>query len=78
MQVGHDILDQLETEPNLLERIITGDGSRVFQYDLETKHQSLQWKSLTLPRLKKARMAKSKTKVMSIAFSDGELCMPFL
>ena len=70
VQVCHDILEELETEPNLLGRVITGDESWIFEYDLETKRQSLQWKSLTSPRPKKARMSKSKIKVMLIAFFD--------
>ena len=68
VQVYHDILEELETEPNLLGRVITGDESWIFEYDPETKRQSLQWKSPTLPRPKKARMSKSKIKVMLIAF----------
>ena len=57
VQVCHDILEKLETEPNLLERVITGDESWIFEYDPETKRQSLQWKSPTSPRPKKARMS---------------------
>ena len=33
------------SEPNLLCRVITGDETWIFDYDLETKHQSSQWKS---------------------------------
>ena len=66
----HDILEELETEPNLLGRVITGDESWIFEYDPETKRQSLQWKSPTSPRPKKARMSKPKIKVMLIAFFD--------
>ena len=70
VQVCQDILEELETEPNLLGRVTTGDESWIFEYDLETKCQSLQWKSPTSPRPKKARMSKSKLKVMLIAFFD--------
>ena len=70
VQVCHDFLEELETEPNLLGRVITGDESCIFEYDPETKRQSLQWKSPTSPRPKKARMSKSKIKVMLIAFFD--------
>ena len=69
-QVCHDILEELETEPNLLGSVITGDESWIFEYDQETKRQSLQWKSPTSPRPKKARKSKSKFKVMLIAFFD--------
>ena len=70
VQVCHDILEELETEPNLLGRVITGDESWIFEYDPETKRQSLQWKSPTSPRPKKARMSKFKIKVILIAFFD--------
>ena len=71
VQVCHDILEELETELNLLGRVITGDESWIFEYDPETKRQNLQCKSKsTSPRLKKARMSKSKIKVMLIAFFD--------
>ena len=67
-QVYQDILEQLETEPNLLKRIVTGDESWIFEYDPLTKWQSLERKSALSPRPKKARVFKSKTKVMLIAF----------
>jgi len=70
VQVCHDILEQLETEPNLLERVITGDEPWIFVYDPETKRQILQRKSPTSPRPKKTRMAKFKIKVMLIALFD--------
>ena len=68
VQVCQDILEQLEPEPNLLKRVVTGDESLIFEYDPLTKRQSLEWKSALLPRPKKARVFKSKTNVMLIAF----------
>ena len=37
VQVCPDILEQLETEPNLLKRVVTGDESGIFEYDPLTK-----------------------------------------
>ena len=54
VQVYQDILEQLKTEPNLLKRVVTGDESWIFEYDLLTKRQSLELKSTLLPRPKKA------------------------
>ena len=34
VQVCQDSLEQLETEPNLLKRVVTGDESWIFEYDL--------------------------------------------
>ena len=70
MQVCQDILEQLETEANLLKRVVTGDESWIFEYDPLIKRQSLEWKSALSPRPKKAMMFKSKTKMMLIAFFD--------
>ena len=50
VQVCQDILEQLETEPNLLKRFVTGDESWIFEYDPLTKRQSLEWKSALSPR----------------------------
>ena len=68
VQVCQDILEQLETDPNLLKRVVTGDESWIFEYDQLTKRQSLEWMSALSPTTKKARVFKSKTKVMMIAF----------
>ena len=70
VQVCEDILEQFETEPNLLKRVVTGDESWIFEYDPLTKWQSLESKSALSPRPKKAKVFKSKTKVMLIAFFD--------
>ena len=68
MEVCQDILEHLQTEPDLLQRVITGDESWIFEYDLETKHQSLQWKCLSSLRPKKAKQLRSKIKLMLITF----------
>ena len=41
VQVCQDILEQLETEPNWLKRVVTGNDSWIFEYDALTKRQSL-------------------------------------
>uniref|UniRef100_A0A8C4Q4B9 Mos1 transposase HTH domain-containing protein n=1 Tax=Eptatretus burgeri TaxID=7764 RepID=A0A8C4Q4B9_EPTBU len=68
--VCEDIIERLEDDPDLLGRVITGDESWIFEYNPKTKRQSRQWKSPASPRPKKARMSKSKVKVMLIAFFD--------
>ena len=80
VQVCDDILERMKTEPDLLRRVVTGDESWIFEYDPLTKRQSLEWKSATSPRPKKARRFKSRMKVMLIAFFDvrGVVHMEFL
>jgi hypothetical protein len=51
---------------DVLENVITCDKTWIFQYDQETKRQSMHWKTPTSPRMKKARMSKSKVKAMMI------------
>ena len=70
VQVCQDILKQLEITPDLLSRVVTGDESWIFEYNPLTKWQSLEWKSASSPRPKKARLFKSKIKVMLIVFFD--------
>ena len=67
-QVCQDIIERLQTEPDLLRRVITGDEPQIFEYDPETERQSCQSKSPTSPRPKKVRQSKSKVKVMLIMF----------
>ena len=68
VQVCQDILELLETKTNLLKKVATGNKSWIFEYDPLTKRKSLEWKNALSPRPKKARVFKSKTKVMLIAF----------
>jgi Transposase. len=49
---------------------ITSDETWIFQYDVQTKRQSMHWKIPASPRMKKARMSKSKFKAMLIIFFD--------
>ena len=60
MQVGQNILEELETEPNMLSRAVTGDEAWIFEYDPLIKRHSLEWKASS-QRPKKARPFKSKT-----------------
>ena len=70
MRICSDTLENFENDPNLLQNVITCDETWIFQYSPETKRQSMHWKSPASPRKKKARMSKSKFKVMMIVFYD--------
>ena len=72
LHVCQDILQQLQTDATLLEKVITGDELWIFEYDPETKRQSCQWKLPGSPRPKKAWMQKSQVKVMLITFFDHQ------
>jgi len=44
--------DLSERQDDILGRVITGDVTRVYQYDPETKRQSAEWKTANSPRPK--------------------------
>lgn len=43
-----------------MSNIITHDEKWIFTHNPETKRQSMDWKTPTSPKMKKARMSKSK------------------
>jgi hypothetical protein len=50
----------------LLPKVITGDKSWVYGYDLKMRTQSSQWKTPTSPILKKAHQSRMHAKVLLI------------
>ena len=54
-----------------LDKVITGDESWVFDYDLETRRQSAEWHTKSSPRPKKARMSRCRVKALIIVFFDS-------
>ena len=71
LEICQDLLGQLEIEPDFLDKVITGDESWVFDYDLETKQQSAEWHMKISPLPKKANMSRSRVKIMIIVFFDS-------
>ena len=69
MSHGHRSGD-VDDNPDLLKKVITGDESWVYGYDIETKAQSSQWKRSVERRPKKARQIRSKVKVLLTVFFD--------
>ena len=63
-----DTLENIENDPDIFLNVITCDETWMFEYDPETKRQSMHWKSPQSARKKKARMSKSKFKAMMIVF----------
>jgi hypothetical protein len=55
----------------MLDRIIASDQIWCLQYDPETKHQSMQWKTQNSPRpKKKARTSRLQFSAMLVCFFD--------
>ncbi|UYV69459.1 hypothetical protein LAZ67_6003662 [Cordylochernes scorpioides] len=70
MNIANEMLDSVRDNPNLLQRVITGDEAWVYGYDVETKAQSSQWKLPHEPRPKKVRQVRSNLKVLLTVFFD--------
>ncbi|UYV84067.1 hypothetical protein LAZ67_X001053 [Cordylochernes scorpioides] len=70
MNIANEMLDSVRDDPNLLQRVITGDEAWVYGYDVETKAKSSQWKLPHEPRPKKARQVRSNVKVLLTVFFD--------
>ncbi|UYV60866.1 hypothetical protein LAZ67_1002640 [Cordylochernes scorpioides] len=70
MNIANEMLDSVRDDPNLLQRVITGDEAWVYGYDVETKAQSSQWKLPHEPRPKKSRQVRSNVKVLLTVFFD--------
>jgi len=63
-------LNDVNDDPDLLKRVITGDETWVYGYNVETKAQSSQWKQPEESRPKKARQVRSNVKVLLTVFFD--------
>ncbi|UYV77594.1 hypothetical protein LAZ67_15001657 [Cordylochernes scorpioides] len=70
MNIANEMLVSVRDDPNLLQRVITGDEAWVYGYDVETNAQSSQWKLPHEPRPKKARQVRSNVKVLLTVFFD--------
>ena len=51
-KIAQDNLKMVSDDENVLKKVITGNESRVYGYDPETKQQSSQWKRPDEPRSK--------------------------
>ncbi|GBM99349.1 hypothetical protein AVEN_111917-1 [Araneus ventricosus] len=69
METSGDFIDRI---PQFLETIVTGDELWCYQYDPETKRQSMEWCSLSFPPPKKCRLTKFRIKTLLIAFFDSK------
>ena len=67
----HDSREMVEltnSDPAVLDALVTCDESWIYCYDPETKGQNSQWKHADSPRHKKARQSKSTVKPLMIPF----------
>lgn len=69
-QTSLDMLDRVDSDPTFIERIITGDETWVYEFDMQTSQQASEWRTKNEPKPKKPRQSRSKVKVMLIVFFD--------
>ena len=65
---SREMVELINSDPAVLDALVTSDESWIYCYDPETKRQSSQWKHAGSPRPKKARQSKSTHKLLMILF----------
>ena len=65
------MVEPINSDPAVLDALVTCDESWIYCYDPETKRQSSQWKHAGSLRPKKARQSKSVNKLLMIPFFDS-------
>ena len=65
---SREIVDLINSDPAVLDALVTCDESWIYCYDPETKRQSYQGKHADSPRPNKARQSKSTHKLLMILF----------
>ena len=80
METSGVFISMCGQDPLLLENIVTRDETWCYQFDPESKRQSMAWCTYTSPRPKKSRLQKSKVKTLLIAFcgNKGIICKEFV
>ena len=68
---SREMVELINSDPAVLDALVTCDESWIYSYEPETKRQSSQWKHAGSPRPKKARQSKSTHKLLMIPFFDS-------
>ena len=68
---NREVVELINSDPTVLDALVTCDESWIYCYDPETKRQSSQWKHAGSPWPKKARQSKSTHILLIIPFSDS-------
>lgn len=70
VRVAEDMLERVNSDPTFMKRIVTGDETWVYEFDMQTSQQASEWHLPTEPKPKKPRQSRSKVKVMLTVFFD--------
>ena len=70
MDIAQEMLTAFKDDQDLLKKVITGDESWLYGYDIETKAKSQQWKHPEEPTSKNAGQVRLNVKVLLTVFFD--------
>ena len=65
---SREMVELIDSDPAVLDALVTCDESWIYYYDPEIKRQSSQWKHAGSPRSKKVRQGKSIHKLLMSPF----------
>ena len=68
---NREMVELINSDPAVLDALLTCDESWIYCHDPEAKRQISQWKHAGSPRTKKARQSKSAHKLLMIPFFDS-------
>ena len=68
---SREVVELINSDPAVLDALVTCDETWIYCYDPETNRQSSHWKHAGSPRPKKARQSKSTHKLLMIPFFDS-------
>ena len=68
---SREMVELINSDPAVLDALVSCDESWIYCYDPETKRQGSQWKHASSPRPKKPRHSKSTHKLLMIPFFDS-------
>lgn len=68
--VASEMIQNADNDSTFMKRIITGDETWVYEYDMETAQQSSEWRLRGEAKPKRPRQSRSKVKVLLTVFFD--------
>ena len=74
------MLERVNSNPTFIKRIVTGNETWVYEFDMQTSQQASEWGLSTEPKSIKPHQSRSKIKVMFTVFFDyrGVVHLEFL
>lgn len=68
--VAKEMISNADSDSTFMQRIITGDETWVYEFDMPTEQQSSEWRAKNEPKPQKSRQSRSKIKVLLTVFFD--------